>query len=140
MNHLTIGQVAKRAGIGVETVRFYEREGLLEEPQRRPSGYRQFDEGIVARLRFIRRAKELGFTLKEIKELLLLKLGPQTTCADVKCRAEAKITDIEAKIDSLKRMRRSLVKLTKACSGGGETSDCPILDALDGQEEGDAEG
>lgn len=135
MKHLTIGQVAKRAGIGVETVRFYEREGLLEEPERRASGYRQFDEGIVARLRFIRRAKELGFTLKEIKELLSLKLDPQTTCADVKGRAEAKITDIEGKIDSLKRMKRSLVKLTKACSGQGEMSDCPILDALDGEEE-----
>lgn len=135
MKALTIGQVAKRAGIGVETVRFYEREGLLEAPERRPSGYRQFDEGIVARLRFIRRAKELGFTLNEIKELLSLKLDPSTTCADVKKRAEAKITDIEAKIDSLVLMKRALVKLTKACSGHGTTSDCPILDALDGQEE-----
>jgi MerR family copper efflux transcriptional regulator len=135
MRHLTIGQVAKRAGIGVETVRFYEREGLLEEPERRPSGYRQFDESIVARLRFIRRAKELGFTLREIKELLSLKLDRSTTCADVKNRAEVKITDIEAKIESLKRMKRALVKLTKACSGRGETSDCPILDALDGEEE-----
>jgi MerR family mercuric resistance operon transcriptional regulator len=135
MKPLTIGQVAKRAGIGIETVRFYEREGLLEEPQRKPSGYRQFDEGIVARLRFIRRAKELGFTLHEIKELLSLKLDPSTTCADVKKRAEAKIADIEAKLDSLKRMKQALVKLTKACTGRGTTSDCPILDALDGEEE-----
>lgn len=135
MKHLTIGQVAKGAGIGVETVRFYEREGLLEEPERRPSGYRQFNERIVVRLRFIRRAKELGFTLKEIKELLSLKLDPSTTCADVKGRAEVKIADIEARIDSLKRMKRALVKLTRACSGRGETSDCPILDVLDGEEE-----
>src|SRR6516165_3864629 len=134
MKLLTIGQVAKRAGIGVETVRFYEREGLLEEPRRRPSGYRQFDEGIVARMRFIRRAKELGFTLHEIKELLSLKLDPSTTCSDVKKRAEAKIADIEAKIDSLARMRQALVKLTKACKGQGTTSACPILDALDGEE------
>jgi MerR family mercuric resistance operon transcriptional regulator len=135
MKPLTIGQVAKRAGIGVETVRFYEREGLLEEPERKPSGYRQFDEGIVARLRFIRRAKELGFTLHEIKELLSLKLDPSTTCADVKNRAEAKIADIEAKVDSLMRMKQALVKLTKACRGSGTTSACPILDALDGEEQ-----
>ena len=135
MKPLTIGQVAKRAGIGVETVRFYEREGLLEEPERKPSGYRQFDEGIVARLRFIRRAKELGFTLNEIKELLSLKLDPSTTCADAKHRAEAKITDIDAKIDSLQRMKKALLKLTRACSGRGKTSDCPILDALDCEED-----
>jgi len=135
MKPLTIGQVARRAGIGVETVRFYEREGLLESPERRPSGYRQFDEGIVARLRFIRRAKELGFTLHEIKELLSLKVDPLTTCADVKKRAEAKITDIEARIESLRRMKQALVKLTKACRARGTTSDCPILDALDGEEE-----
>lgn len=135
MKPLTIGQVAKRTGIGVETVRFYERKGLLEEPARRPSGYRQFDEGIVARLRFVRRAKELGFTLKEIKELLSLKLDPSTTCADVKSRAEVKIEDIEQRIRTLQRMKRALAKLTKACSGRGKTSDCPILDALDGEEQ-----
>lgn len=135
MKHFTIGQVAKRAGVGVETVRFYEREGLLEEPERRPSGYRQFDATIVDRLRFIRRAKELGFTLKEIKELLSLKLDPSTTCADVKGRAEAKIADIEARITSLGRMKRALVKLAKACSGKKNTSACPILDALDGEED-----
>jgi MerR family mercuric resistance operon transcriptional regulator len=135
MRPLTIGQVAKRAGIGIETVRFYERQGLLQKPERKPSGYRQFDQGIVARLRFIRRAKVLGFTLHEIKELLSLKLDPSTTCADVKNRAEAKIADIEAKIDSLTRMKQALVRLTKACRGRGATSDCPILDALDGEEE-----
>lgn len=131
MKSLTIGQVAKRAGIGVETVRFYEREGLLAEPDRRPSGYRQFDEGVVARLWFIRRAKELGFTLKEIKELLSIKLDPSTSCADVKTRAEAKIADIEEKIRTLQRMKRALVKVTKSCSGSGPTSECPILDAME---------
>lgn len=136
MKALTIGQVAKRAGVGVETVRFYERQGLLEAPERRPSGYRQFDEEIVARLRFIRRAKELGFTLHEIKELLSLKRDPSMTCADVKQQAEAKITDIEAKINSLTRMKQALVKLTRACGGRGTTSECPILDALGGEEEG----
>lgn len=135
MKPLTIGEVAKLTEIGVETVRFYEREGLLEEPERRPSGYRQFDERIVTRLRFIRRAKELGFTLKEIKELLSLKLDPSTTCADVKSRAEVKIENIEERIRTLQRMKHALAKLTKACSGRGRTSDCPILDALDGEGE-----
>ena len=128
---LTIGQLARRADVGVETVRFYEREGLLKEPARRPSGYRQYDEIVVDRLRFIRRAKQLGFTLKEIKELLSLRLDPATTCADVKSRAEAKLDDIAAKIRTLQRMKRALVKLTKACGGHGAASECPILEALD---------
>src|SRR2546425_6976159 len=106
MKPLTIGQVARRAGVGVETVRFYEREGLLEEPPRRESGYRQYGEDIVARLQFIRRAKELGFTLNEIKELLSLRLDPSTTCAEVKDRAQAKIADIEQKIRTLQRMKK----------------------------------
>ena len=131
VNSLTIGQLAGRAEVGVETVRFYEREGLLEEPARRPSGYRQYDEGVVDRLRFIRRAKQLGFTLSEIKELLSLRIDPATTCADVKRRTEAKLDDVAAKIRSLQRMKRALVKLTKACSGRGAASECPILESLD---------
>jgi len=131
MKPLTIGQVAEQSGVGVETVRFYEREGLLEAPARKASGYRQFDQQVVGRIQFIRRAKELGFTLKEIKELLQLKLAPSTNCAEVKGRAEDKIADIETRIDSLTRMKRALVKLTKACSGNGPTTQCPILDALE---------
>ena len=136
MKPLTIGQVARQAGIGVETVRFYEREGLLQEPSRRASGYRQYPEDVVARLRFIRRAKELGFSLKEIKELLALRVDPTTTCWEVKEQAEAKITDIDGKIASLLRMKRALVKLTATCRGQGPTSECPILDALDKEAEG----
>ncbi len=131
MTSLTIGQLAKRADVGVETVRFYERKALLAEPDRRPSGYRQYDEEVVDRLRFIKRAKELGFTLNEIKELLSLRIDPSTTCADVKNRAEEKIGDIEAKLRTLQRMKKALVKVTKACSGRGGTSECPILEALD---------
>ena len=131
MTSLTIGQLARNGGVGVETVRFYERKGLLAEPDRRPSGYRQYNEDVVDRLRFIKRAKELGFTLSEIKELLSLRLDPTTTCADVKSRTEEKITDIEAKIRTLQRMKRALVKVTKACSGSGGTSECPILEALE---------
>ena len=134
MQRLSIGQLAQRSGVGVETVRFYERKGLLAEPDRRPSGYRQYDEAVVDRLRFIRRAKELGFTLNEINELLSIRLDPTTTCADVKNKAEAKIMDIEQKIGTLQRMKKALVKVTKACSGRGETSECPILESLDRDE------
>mgnify|MGYP000641173190 CR=1 FL=1 len=131
MESLTIGRVARRAEVGVETVRFYEREGLIDKPPRRNSGYRQYPEEIVHRLRFINRAKELGFTLKEIKELLALRLDPETTCADVRRRAEAKIDDIEEKINLLQRMKEALAKLTMACSGRGSVSQCPILEAME---------
>ena len=135
MRALTIGQAARSAGVGVETVRFYERQGLLQEPPRRDSGYRQYPEDVVARLRFIRRAKELGFSLKEIKDLLALRVDPETTCVEVKQRAEDKIADVEAKIETLQKIKKALVKLTKTCSGRGPTSECPILDALDAESE-----
>ena len=133
MEPLTIGQVARQAGIGVETVRFYERQGLLEEPARKQSGYRQYPKDVVARLRFIKRAKELGFSLKEIKELLTLHVDPDTTCAEVKRRAEVKIADVEQKIDALQQIKKALVKLTAVCRGSGPTSECPILEALDNE-------
>ena len=133
MKPLTIGQVARHAEVGVQTVRFYEREGLLEEPRRKASGYRQYDGKVVDRIRFIRRTRELGFTLKEIKELLELRLDPTTSCAEVKGRAAGKIGDIEEKIRSLQRMKQKLVKLTETCSGHGRVSDCPILEVLDGE-------
>ena len=131
MKAMTIGQVARNAGVGVETVRFYERQGLLQEPARKASGYRQFTEDVIARLRFIKRAKELGFSLKEIKELLALRVDPETTCAEVRTRAQAKITDVETKILALQRIKKALVRLTTSCRGSGPTSECPILDALD---------
>lgn len=134
MTHLTIGKVAQRAQVGIETVRFYEREGLVDAPPRGPSGYRQYPESVVPRLRFIKRAKELGFTLKEIKELLSLRLDPKTTCVDVRQRAETKIADIEDKLVSLRRMKKALVKLTESCRGDGSADDCPILEALDPKE------
>lgn len=134
MESLTIGKVARRAGVGVETVRFYEREGLIEEPPRRESGYRQYPKETISRLRFIKRAKELGFTLKEIKELLALRIAPETTCEDIRRRAEAKIGDIEAKIRTLKRMKEALMKLTVACSGRRPVSECPILEAIEDDE------
>jgi MerR family mercuric resistance operon transcriptional regulator len=135
MNPLTIGQVARRAGVGVETVRFYERRGLLDRPARKGSGYRQYPEDVVARLRFIKRAKELGFSLREIAELLALRVEPSTTCAEVRERAAAKIADIAAKIESLRRMKEALVRVTNQCRGRGPTSECPILDALDKEDD-----
>lgn len=131
MKPLTIGQVARRGGVGVETVRFYERRGLLSEPPRRESGYRQYPEDVVARLRFIKRAKELGFSLKEIKELLALRVDPTTTCAEVRSKAAAKVADIEEKIQALQRIKKALLQLTAVCRGRGPTSECPILDALE---------
>lgn len=125
---LTIGQVAQKAGIGVETVRFYERQGLVAEPPRSDSGYRDYPPDTVARLLFIRRAKELGFTLKEIKELL--SLLPTRSRSDVKVLAQAKIADIDAKIESLKSIRHALARLISECPSGAE---CPIFQALEGQ-------
>jgi MerR family mercuric resistance operon transcriptional regulator len=133
MKPLTIGQVAKRTSVGIETVRFYERQGLLKVPIRSASsGYRLYDEEVIARLLFILRAKELGFTLNEIKELLSLRVDPGTCCEDVKGRAEVKIADIENKIKTLQRMRKALLRLTRECSEMGGGPDCPILEALDG--------
>ncbi len=134
MESLTIGKVARLAEVGVETIRFYEREGLIAEPSRRESGYREYPQETVRHLRFIKRAKDLGFTLKEIKELLELRIEPSTTCGNVRERAEAKIEDIEKRIRTLQRMRKALAKLTMACRGKGSVSDCPILEALEGNE------
>jgi len=130
MKPMTIGQVAKQAGVGIETIRFYERQGLLQAPLRKLSGYRLFSKDILLRLRFIRRAKELGFSLKEISELLNLQDDPEATRADVKRHAEAKLVDIEAKIADLQRMKKSLKKLTALCPGHGPLAGCPILDSL----------
>jgi DNA-binding transcriptional MerR regulator len=102
MDMLSIGQVARRAGVGVETVRFYEREGLLEEPPRRASGYRQYSEEVVKRIGFIKRAQALGFSLREIsEELLLLRVDAQTSCDEVKQRTEAKVAEVERKLVEL---------------------------------------
>ena len=108
---------------------------MLEEPSRRDCGYRQYGQEVIARLRFIRTAKELEFTLKEIKELLSLRIDPTVTCADVKARAEAKITDIENRISTLECMKQALVRVTETCQSNGSTSQCPILEALDNQED-----
>ncbi|MBL8820750.1 MAG: MerR family DNA-binding protein [Planctomyces sp.] len=126
MKFLKIGEVAKQSEVGIETIRFYERQGLLAEPERRPSGYRQYDESVVARLLFIRRAKELGFTLSEIKELIGLWFDVSTRCVHVRQRAEQKITDIEDKIQSLKKMKQSLKKIISQCENRDAVNECPL--------------
>ncbi len=132
MKPLSIGQVARQAGVGVETVRYYEREGLLDAPARKESGYRQYTEEAIAVLRFIQRAKQLGFTLKEVKGLLELQHDSGATQADVKQRTEAKIADIQGRIDSLERMKAALLSMTAGCAGVGPVARCPILEALAG--------
>ncbi len=127
---MRIGQVAKAAGVGIDAVRFYEREGLIRAPARRPSGYRDYTPDVVVSLRFIRRAKELGFSLKEISELLRLEASEDATPADVRGRAEAKLEVLEERIRSLQRMRRALRKLVESCPGKGPLRDCSILRAL----------
>ena len=135
METMTIGEVARATGLKIQTLRFYEDKGLLEVPARRSSGYREYSESAITRLKFIKRAKELGFSLKEIGELLALRVDPDATCAEIRNRAEAKIGEVRNKIRSLKRIEKALVKVTSACRGKGPTSDCPILDALEKETE-----
>ena len=132
---LTIGAVAKRAGVAIDTIRYYEREGLLPEPTRRPSGYRSYGEGTVAQLRFIRRAKNLGFMLEEIRELLALSADRQRGVRAVKQRAQRRLADIEARIAELERVRAGLAALIEACPGHGAPEECPILRALGGEDQ-----
>lgn len=128
---MTIGELARVSAVGVETVRFYERKKLIAQPKRPRAGFRLYDDETARRIRFIRRAQELGFTLAEISQLLKLRIDPRRSCADVKGEAETKIADIDEKIASLRVMRKALVEITESCSGEGPTSVCPILDAIE---------
>ena len=128
--HLTIGRVARAAGAVIDTIRYYEREGLLPEPERRLSGYRDYTLDAVARLRFIRRAKALGFSLPEIRELLALSADRTRGVRGVKQRAEARLGEIDRRIRELKRVQRGLKHLIDTCPGHGALESCPILAAL----------
>ncbi|HVR96067.1 MAG TPA: heavy metal-responsive transcriptional regulator [Thermoanaerobaculia bacterium] len=131
---MTIGQVSKLTGVGVETIRFYERHGLINEPQRKSSGYRIYSEEIINRLRFIRRAKDLGFSLSEIESLLRLRVDSEVSCVQARQQALEKIAEIEGKIQDLQRVRTALAELISACDEPRESSQCPILEALARQE------
>lgn len=133
MRDLTTGKVARLAGVNLQTIRFYERKGLLPEPPRSEAGYRRFPSDAIRRVEFIKRAQELGFSLGEIKELLALRVRSGATCGDVRRQAEAKIRSVDEKIRSLRSMRRALERLATACSGAGPVGDCPILESLEGE-------
>ena len=131
MENLTIGQVAAAAGVGIETVRFYQRQGLIDEPVREGARRRRYPDETVRRIRFIRGAQNVGFSLKEIEELMALRIAPGTTKADIRQRAQEKVEQIEEKSRDLHRMRDSLLKLIGSCEGTGSVADCAILEAFD---------
>lgn len=131
---MKIGQLARHADTGIDTVRFYERQGLLPTPQRQASGYRHYDDGDVARLRFIRHAKALGFTLVEIRELLALSGHREEDMAGIKEAAMEKLADVEARLTELNRIRQGLQTLVDSCPGHGPLDHCPILAALSEQQ------
>lgn len=126
---LKIGEVSRLSGVAVETLRFYERQGLLSEPSRKASGYRQYSEDVVTRLQFIKRAKELGFSLTKIAELLALGADSSATCEEVRQLATEKIEEVAGKIDDLLRMKNALEELVAACDER-TSSECPLLEAL----------
>jgi len=132
MDSMGIGTLARRAGVRIDTVRYYERSGLLPPKLRLASGYRRYGVTELSRLRFIRRAQALGFTLKEVRELLAL--SRRRDVARVKRAAQAKLTDIEQRIADLRRVRAGLQTLVAACPGSGRAEDCPILKALGTEE------
>ena len=128
-----IGEVAQRADVNKETVRYYEERNLITTPDRRRSGYRIFTQRHIDQIKFIKRAQQLGFTLSEIKELLELRVDEQTSCSNIKKEAQDKCRDVTQKIRDLRRIQETLVSLIDSCSGGGPTDDCPILEALEGK-------
>lgn len=128
---MTIGKIAKEAGVGVETVRFYERKGLIAQPPK-PStgGYRVYPDETIRKILFIRQAQDLGFSLRQIKELLSLRTDPATDCADVQERAQAKLEEVTHKIMQMKDIQRALKKLIAACPGRGAVQTCSIIEAI----------
>ena len=132
MEPLTTGRLARHGQVNIETIRYYERQGLLQTPRRLASGYRIFSHDSVQRVRFIKRAQKLGFSLHEIKELLSLRMGRSgREISAVKQMAAAKITDIDEKIRVLAGMRTILQNLEQQCPGSGSVQACPILSSLE---------
>jgi len=128
---LTIGAVADAAGVEVSTLRYYERRGLLAEPPRTESGYRQYDESTVDRVRFVRRAQDLGFRLEEIVELLALRVDDPDSCLAVEEATRAKLRSVESKMRELRRLRGVLRRLVRACEENVRTHECPVLEMLE---------
>ena len=130
MNSLTIGILAETSGLSADTIRFYEKRNLIQPAGRTESGYRLYDSTVVDRLEFIIRAKEVGFTLDEVHQLLLLRDDPTGSCAEVKDQGHQKMLEINRKIQALSLMKETLMPLLRECSGEGPRSECPILGAL----------
>ena len=131
MRTITISKAAKRAGVGVETIRFYERKGLIAQPPKPASGgFRVYPEETVARIRFIREAQEIGFSLREIEDLLSLRADPSADCSDVRERAVAKLEEVDRKMEQLGRIRSALNELIAACPGRGALRACSIMESL----------
>lgn len=128
---LKIGELAKEAGVNLQTVYYYERRGILPPTDRMESGYRLYDEGAIKKLRFIKSAQALGFSLAEISSLLNLRVGPSARCGAALKKAEAKLREVETKIESLERLRRTLRGLISDCRGRKKTDACPILSSLE---------
>lgn len=133
---MRIGELAERTGVSVQTVRYYERRGLLPEPERTTSGYRTYDAGDLQRLQFILRAKTLGFTLSEIADLLELRVDPQSTANEVRLRAREKIADVDARLRDLRQIRRVLGRLVESCEARGAPEECALMHAI-GVDEGE---
>ncbi|NOY76486.1 MAG: heavy metal-responsive transcriptional regulator [Calditrichaeota bacterium] len=131
METFSIGQLAKQAGLNIQTIRYYERRGLLPAPKRRESGYRYYLAEDLSRLEFIKHAKSLGFSLNEINELLALRVDPDHTCDDFREEATQKIAEIDIKIKQLQRIKKALLQLTAACRTKEATVECPILQFLE---------
>ena len=131
MDYLTTGRLAKEAGVKIDTVRYYEKRGLIPKPPRKDSGYRMFKEDTIKRIAFIKHAQEIGFSLHEIEELLFVRVNSKTTCSEVKKMTEAKIAEVESKILHLHRIKKALEKMVTICSANKRIGDCPILDMLD---------
>jgi len=132
MENLTISKTAREAGVGVETIRFYERRGLIEQPLKPlGGGYRIYSNEVIKQIRFIRHAQELGFSLREIEELLTLRANPSSDCADVRERATEKLAEVERKIAQLKKMETALNKVITACPSQGALDGCSIIEAME---------
>ncbi len=136
MSAMTIGKVARKAGVGVETIRFYERRGLIGQPPKPlNAGFRVYPQESIERIRFIREAQELGFSLREIGELLSLRADPSADCADVRERAQGKLEEVRRKIAQLERIHAALEELIAACPAKGALRACSIMGAIEGAEE-----
>jgi len=127
----TIGQIAKKSGVGIEAIRFYERKGVIPKPSRTESGYRTYTADTLQRLHFIRRAQELGFSLKEISQLIAIRVTPKSNCEEVRKRTLVKLEEIDQKIADLQRMRTVLREVSDACVASKPIADCPILKCFD---------